>query len=559
MNLWDKASNYYEPIHKGTIDDEIRHDDTCPTCKRHRHGVVGANTVPRPDRVITFGSPFVTFEPRKGSSLLTTMIGVWMFRLLALIPLIAAYIFMAATNAERTDSQQKQAQVAGAQVMGDTLVEVVVQLALPLVLLWLVAVYLPGRVLALVDRFLGNGDVRLGVSLAAQALKVAGAAAVTVFYIAYLYGAWSKGAWTGGWAKAAAVFPFLESNNLDDRLYWLLPLIGYWLLAIHLPGRYLAWIRSEVAVLRRKLPIKYDPAEGKPVAYLSYHTPGDEAGLHLRNFGAITWLVQTLSYAVAAILAFGALLAVVIAVEMLMSSHGGGTILSRLGISAWSGDRLQQDRFIKLVDVLTFYPASVWAWVGGSSSFAVLGTLANKYDVVKLMPQALLASVAKQLFVTMPLALTALALASLINSRLRGSAKVFGSEKAAWTMASRIGVTRRANTNTMLRTIFITPEAWRNGELAHCYYYKSDAITKDIADQIADPSRHEPNSALPIESWTATTARWLLVLLLMLGIFAAAVPQAIRMEESRIKAEAEKAAKAEAAKKDPAGSTGPSR
>lgn len=546
MNLWDKPSNYHEPIHKDTIDEEVTHDDTCPTCKRDRHGLVGPNTVPRPDRVITFGSPFVTFEQRRGSSLLSTYIGVWTFRLLALVPLIAGYLYMASSSMDQ--AKGKQTPVAGTDIMGDTLVEVAVQLALPLVLFWLVAIYLPGRALDLVQRFLGNGNLRLYTLLTGQALKAVGIAAMAVFYAAYLYGAWSAGAWTGGWVAVAHVMPVIEAKNLDDRLYWLLPFIGYWLLAIYLPGRYLAWIRKEVAELRRKLPGKYDPPEEKPVAYLNYHTPGDEAGIHLRNFGAITWLVQTLSYAVAAILVFGALLALFIGIETLLWTPDGGTILSRLGISAWSSEKLQQDRFIRLVDLLTFYPATVWAWIGGGSGFPVLGALENKYDVVKLVPQGLLASVAKQLFLTMPLAFLALGLASFVNSRLRGSGKVFGSEKASWTMASRIGVSRRANANSMLRSMFITPEAWRNGELAHCYYYKSDAVTKDIADQIADPSRHVPNRALPIEAWTAATARWLLVVLLVLGIFAAAVPQAMRMEENRIKAEAEKAAKAEAAK-----------
>lgn len=47
--------------------------------------------------------------------------------------------------------------------------------------------------------------------------------------------------------------------------------------------------------MREKLPRKYDPAEDHKVAYVSYHTPGDEAGMGLRTSGLLTWLIQTLA------------------------------------------------------------------------------------------------------------------------------------------------------------------------------------------------------------------------------------------------------------------------
>jgi hypothetical protein len=61
MNLWDKEDGYYDPVKNSQID-ELKHDDECPTCLRTRNDMVGRNSVRRPDGVITFGSPFVTFE-----------------------------------------------------------------------------------------------------------------------------------------------------------------------------------------------------------------------------------------------------------------------------------------------------------------------------------------------------------------------------------------------------------------------------------------------------------------------------------------------------------------
>ena len=50
-----------------------------------RNGKVGRNTVQRPDGVITFGSPFVSFEPRSGG-FLTARLSAWVFRILLAIP-----------------------------------------------------------------------------------------------------------------------------------------------------------------------------------------------------------------------------------------------------------------------------------------------------------------------------------------------------------------------------------------------------------------------------------------------------------------------------------------
>ncbi len=101
----------------------------------------------------------------------------------------------------------------------------------------------------------------------------------------------------------------------------------------------------------------------------------------------------------------------------------------------------------------------------------------------------------------MPLVLFLLAIAYVVSIRLRGSGLVFGSESFAWTMANRIGVKRHANDNTMLRLVFISPEAWRRQEVAHCYYYKADSVIEDVAGYMADWSRHAPSRFLPFGGW----------------------------------------------------------
>ena len=124
----------------------------------------------------------------------------------------------------------------------------------------------------------------------------------------------------------------------------------------------------------------------------------------------------------------------------------------------------------------------------------------------------------------MPLVLILLGIAYAVSMRLRSSGLVFGGESFAWTMASRIGVKRRANDNSLLRLIFITPEAWRRQEIAHCYYYKSDRVIQDMAElhgRLEQPCA----LALPLlRRWTADAARWAIVLLFVLSIFAVSVP-----------------------------------
>ena len=159
MNLWDKGHDYYDPV-LSKDRDEFQHDDQCPTCMRARNGKVGPSSVPRPDGVITFGSPFVTFEKRRWG-LLTAYIGAWVFRALSLIPAAALYAVY----------KMDLMPILVAMSLPDK-VELGLKLGLPLGLYWLVASYLPPAILGPIERWFGKGGALFAMAAAFQAIKL---------------------------------------------------------------------------------------------------------------------------------------------------------------------------------------------------------------------------------------------------------------------------------------------------------------------------------------------------------------------------------------------------
>jgi hypothetical protein len=245
--------------------------------------------------------------------------------------------------------------------------------------------------------------------------------------------------------------------------------------------------------------------------------------VHLRIFSALTWTVQTTALAAACVLAAGIILSIVIGIETINHAVFKSSVLARFGVSAWNPE--YQAQFVRVMDWLTFLPATVWSWVFGLTTTKLnLGELANANAVAWYIPLAILAAIVTLFLVLMPLVLILLGIAYLANMRLRSSGLVFGGESFAWTMASRIGVRRRANANSLLRVMFITPDAWRRQEIAHCYYYKSDRVVEDVAAYMADWNRHAPSRFLSLGGWTADAARWAVVALFVLSIFAISVP-----------------------------------
>ena len=231
-----------------------------------------------------------------------------------------------------------------------------------------------------------------------------------VYYITYT---------TIGWEDAVKWLPILKPAS--EWFWWLASFVLLWLLIMTLPGRFLAWMRDKVVALKAKLPKKYDPTEDRPVAYLSYHTQGDEARVHLRLFGALTWLVQTLGLSAACVLAAGVALTVVIGVEVLSSFLLGGSIMSRLGISAWQAEPVElRDRFVALMNWLTYFPSIVWTKLFDLKTTLDLSGVENPRDVAWYIPLALLAAVSLLSFVLMPVVLILVGAAYAVSIRLRG-------------------------------------------------------------------------------------------------------------------------------------------
>ena len=275
---------------------------------------------------------------------------------------------------------------------------------------WLLGVHLVSRVSSWTERRYGKGDIFLSVGARLQAFKYFLLALLGVYYITYT---------TIGWEDAVKWLPILKPAS--EWFWWLASFVLLWLLIMTLPGRFLAWMRDKVVALKAKLPKKYDPTEDRPVAYLSYHTPGDEARVHLRLFGALTWLVQTLGLSAACVLAAGVALTVVIGVEVLSSFLLGGSIMSRLGISAWQAEPVElRDRFVALMNWLTYFPSIVWTKLFDLKTTLDLSGVENPRDVAWYIPLALLAAVSLLSFVLMPVVLILVGAAYAVSIRLRG-------------------------------------------------------------------------------------------------------------------------------------------
>ena len=525
MNLWDKDFDCYKPIRKASElkkHDGFKLDDECPHCMRERNGRVGPNTVPRPTAIVTLGSPFVTFEPRRGG-LLAAQIGVWVFRAFALIPLVALLVYFSAMGGPLN--------VLGSLgIFSNVWSQAGLLLGLPLAVYWLIAHYVPTRVLYRIAIRYGRRTTRYAfASLISKVITLAGLVALISYYVAYM----SYFGSVSGPIAGKSAFEFVKGTALGHpdfqrMLCWVVPFVLYWLFAINLPSRLLTFVRGQVLDLKEGLPKKYDPREDSPVTYAAYTTAGDEPGIGLRIFGLNTWLIQTLSLSAACVLAFGVLLLIFVGIEALDSFNSAGSFISRLGYSDWDNNPDHQRNLMDLFNVLTAYPAAVWGPItaligqgGGAAGFHLEAV--TDIGAVKNIPAALTMAVAATFFGTALLVVPVLLVMYLLNNTMRSSGVAFGSEHYTWTLANRIAVARRANANTMIRKVPISLEAWRKGQIAHCYYYNSEDTTNDIADYIAGKIEHKPNPGWGIGTLISAIARMLVVLLFVMSIFAITV------------------------------------
>jgi uncharacterized protein (DUF2235 family) len=539
VNTWDKDFNSYTPLRN---DEEMRKhdgfklDDDCPTCFQKRNGRWIANSVPRPNAIITLGSPFVMFEPRR-AGLLTARIAVGVFRAMALIPALAllGYFLLGLMGAK-----------VGAKPLAvldhghNTTLQAALLLAWPIPLYWLLIHYLPRRFLAWsAGQYTKRSRWYANVAFAVMAITGFGILSVVWYYILYLNYFHGFAIPPGCCEKTADGFiqdhtyigRYLGLGNLNTLLAFLIPITLYWLIAVHFPSRFLTIVEREVVRLKSGLPKKYDPREDRPVRYLAFTTPGDEAAFGLQSTSILTFLVQTLSLAAACVMAFGLLLFVYIGTETIIVDFlHQPSLLSRIGYSAWdtSNDHKYQKAFIALYNYLVWLPEVVWQAVSRFlpiKQYVELHLEATPagFDVVKNIPWALVWSAAAMLAATVVLAIPVLVILHLILRWLR-TTMVFGAESFTWTLANRIVVSRRANSDTMVRTVYIAHEAWPKMQLAHCYYYFNSRVIGDIADYISGSLKHDPDEPGLISSRIAGLFQWLVVLLFVLSIFAFAVP-----------------------------------
>lgn len=489
MNLWEKPHNYYEPLFEEDIELEIRNEDKCPVCKQSR-GIINdrPNEIPRPDGVITFGSPFVRFEQR-ALGLASTQILVWVLRIAGFVG--AGFL----------------TQLPWIAALG---LSSWIHLLWPIVVFWLVTFYLPRR--------------KSGGGLHGKTQREKRNARTVRFSRSLIY-----------WVAVAAMLTYYYvqffSSNMELRqafrlsegwLQLLVPVTVYWLLLISIPHRFLKRVGGQVQALRSRLPGKYDPDEGTedPARYLCYHTPGDEAGLHLRIFGFLTWLVQTLMLTAAIFFGFAIVLGLVVSVFLIFQD-----LINQIGLSPDDSP----ERFAGVMNSVSYIPRTVWnIFAGPGLTLEPLDPAMVNGAVATQFGEHLFVISAASIVFLMPVIVLVVGIAYTISMSLRGTGLVFGSEKMTWTLANRITAKRTANSMTKRRRFFIAPEAWWNLEMAHCYFYKCDRVIRDVAEHIAtwNTGAFTPSRNWPIERVFAYLASWVIVMFFILGIFALAVDQA---------------------------------
>lgn len=505
MNLWDKDYNYYDPSVSDSHD-EFKHDDTCDTCKRARNGKVGPSNERRPDGIITFGSPFVTFAKRP-RGLISARLAAWSFRALVAVPL-AAILMLAYMLGPFSI-------VSGAWQFLPGVLQTAMTLLAPLLLYWLIGRTAQFVVLAL-EGWAGKTTIVYAVNAVLQALKYATLIAAALYY--YLY-ATDRLGMVNSWVP-------LTSERSQTWLGWIVLSALTAALLVNIPGAFLSWLRRDVAPLADRLPKKYDPPEDHAVQYVNYHTPGDEAGLGLRFFMGLTWMTQTMAVAAVAVLVFGFILMVLSAIEAGLGYAEAGSLLSSANLSPASNFPEERDRIIALIDRLTALPRAVWSDLFGASWLPALGDLENRREVVWYVPFAIAFATLVIFVVLMPLVAVAVTAVYLASVWLRGSGLVFGSEKLSWTIANAINVNRLANANSSLRLVNLAPTAWWRREVAHCYYYRSPQVIGDVAATIAGWQSHEPTKALGTGHYVSAAGRAVVVALFALSIFAVSIPVA---------------------------------
>lgn len=476
MKLWDQDDPFYKPELFGV--DELA----------HRNGASVPNEIDRPDGVVTFGSPFVHFTKRERPLLVAQLFARAMIFIGVIVVAVGTLIALG-----RSFGNTDAATGIVDQVLNFFAREPfasVMAFLWPLFLCWLFAFYIPNRILSRDEAPQADSGYRLLVAKGLVGLiKTGGVIALVIYYVDFYLGG-ATGLWQGamGWLGSGPI-----------RVFWLaFPFVIYWLLALSLPRRALAMMKGRLEDLGNRLPQKYDPPESaeSQVPFLSFHTPGDEAGLGLRIFGLLTWAMRTvwLAIAVALVTAF-ALLVVMLVAKMFFGADAMAAL--------WNGIFAQ--------------PVRVWNAISGAGIPPVSSEQAGFIPIVLGLSMLVVV-----LFV-LPITLLNVALIYLVGLWLRGTGIAFGGERLSWTMAADIGASPRPNTKAKMRRSVLVPEAWLKGEMAHCYFYKSDKVINDLAQHIADwPNAAQPTPASKIAAILPKLSRWIVALAAVLAVLIAA-------------------------------------
>ena len=357
----------------------------------------------------------------------------------------------------------------------------IIALLWPLALFWLFALYIPSRIRA---RFGSKGGKKFMTTSLSGLAKLLGMALLAIYYFDNFTNS-STGLWKG-------ILELIGPDQIS-AFWWLFPLVVYWAFALSLPKRFLATLAGKLEDLGNRLPEKFDPPEdpATTVRYLSYYTPGDEAGLGLRLFGILTWVMQTILMVMAA-----ALFASVVAILVMLVAWPLG-----LQEMVWNN--------------VFGLPVKAWNLLFLGNDISLVASEKAPYILLVLFASFLIGVV-----VFLPGILLSFSILYLVSLKLRGSGLAFGGERLAWTMAANISASPRPSPLAKMRRMTIFAQAWRAGEMAHCYFYKCTRVIEDVAQHIADwPNMVQPSKQRLFGAVLLKTLRWLIVFIAVMSLF----------------------------------------
>lgn len=266
------------------------------------------------------------------------------------------------------------------------------------------------------------------------------------------------------------------------------------------------WRRYLIAK-RDALITRYDPAERLPVGYFCYHAIGDEAGVLLRFWSMVTWLMQSMIFT----LLYGALSMITIVLSMLVLQ-----LLVAFGVDLW--------RYVLDGPVtLGLYALS---WLGAIAEAAPYLTDASLDDIRSELPGTLALNVILCLIALLVMAILIAPFALTIPWLLRAQNFAFGGEEFSWTLVADINTDRLPGRRSRLRLCFLLQAYW-NRSLQHNYYYLAPKIIDEVAENMLNWTVRDRRYHLNLEQLASTVLRLAGLTAIIALVFLSAVYLAI--------------------------------